>query len=36
VTRGSPVGRRGSTAFPFPLPLSTRIGRLELDEGTGD
>jgi len=36
VTRGSPVGRRGSTAFPFPLPLSARIGRLEPDEGAGD
>jgi hypothetical protein len=36
VIRGSPVGRRGSTAFPFPLPLPARIRRLELDEDTSD
>ena len=36
VTRGSPVGRRGSTAFPFSLPLPARVKRLEPDEGAGD
>ena len=36
VIRGSPVGRRGSTAFPFPLLLPARVRRLKPNEGASD